>query len=316
MFIRDCILDSYRGVILLVTLSHTCFTWSKYFTFFDVQIFFFLSGVFLSGKNNIENSLVKKTKGLVYPYIFFSVPLYLIAVFIRIFKHSSVSDISFLYPNSFFLGTEWFLIVLFLCTFVYLFLNQFKNAIIKVLTIIIIFFISYYNASLGVFKENYLTMTGLCLPLLYLGSCYKRYVVLINDIKILTPLLSLTSFAVLAYYCSKGLVINIPTTTVPKNPIDYFIATIAGIILLLNIFIVIHKYNENRIVSLFEKLLAYLGFNSLFIFILHWPITISIYYKYILPSYPQDIICVLYALAISLVTGYCGHYFRKIKVIF
>lgn len=69
-------LDTARGIVFFVLLSHSWFRYMNYFTFWDVQVFFILSGIFLTSNNNLENSLFKKIKGLLYPFLLFSIPIY------------------------------------------------------------------------------------------------------------------------------------------------------------------------------------------------------------------------------------------------
>ena len=71
---RNISLDIARGLsIVLIVLSHTPFGYSYLFDFFYVQVFFFLSGVFIKSSHTVENSLYKKVKALIYPYLFFAV---------------------------------------------------------------------------------------------------------------------------------------------------------------------------------------------------------------------------------------------------
>ena len=58
---RNISLDIARGLsIVLIVLSHTPFGYSYLFDFFYVQVFFFLSGVFIKSSHTVENSLYKK----------------------------------------------------------------------------------------------------------------------------------------------------------------------------------------------------------------------------------------------------------------
>lgn len=69
--IRNRSLDIARGIcIFLIVLSHSYCTWESWFTFYYVQVFFFLSGVFFKSSYTLENALYKKSKGLIFPYIF------------------------------------------------------------------------------------------------------------------------------------------------------------------------------------------------------------------------------------------------------
>ena len=121
---RILYLDFSRGLLIfIVVLTHCWFPHTNLLFFWDVQVFFILSGIFLSSSNTIDNTLVKRVKGLVYPFLFFSVPVYAIIYVYKLFC-GNVSSFNFLFPDSYGLGTEWFLIVLAVDVFVFLIINQ------------------------------------------------------------------------------------------------------------------------------------------------------------------------------------------------
>lgn len=56
---RNKTLDIARGLsIFLIVLSHTGVSWDFLFDFFYVQVFFFLSGIFLKSNNTFENTYI------------------------------------------------------------------------------------------------------------------------------------------------------------------------------------------------------------------------------------------------------------------
>ena len=72
MIKRNKALDIARGIcIFLIVLSHSYCSWESWFTFYYVQVFFFLSGIFLTKSHTLEKSLYKKIKSLIFPYLFF-----------------------------------------------------------------------------------------------------------------------------------------------------------------------------------------------------------------------------------------------------
>ena len=150
-----------------------------------------MSGIFLTSKNNLQNSLYKKTKGLVYPYILFSVPFFLFVCAVNIIKGEEIRNVFFFNPNSYMLGTEWFLIVLYLSLFIYLFLNEVSINWIKLLSVIVLFNICYFSCMFTYSGDGkihhqieYLTMAGITLPFLYVGNVYFKFAGFLKSYKI------------------------------------------------------------------------------------------------------------------------------------
>lgn len=333
---RNIILDCVRGgVIFLVVLSHTTYSLTYTFSYFDVQMFFIMSGIFLTSKNNLQNTFFKKTKGLVFPFLFFSVPFFFLNCVFKIYIGEDLKSISFFNPNSYMLGTEWFLIVLYLCLFMYLFLNEIDHPWIKYLFVALLFTFCYVSCLYGFSGDGdihhqleYLTMAGLTLPFLYVGNLYFTIEVYLKRYKVL---LFLFSFILILFIGMSRPVVCIPWLIVCSNPVFFLIAPIAGFILFVTLCMMLNDMNVknpqiNRIRDYMLSILCFWGYNSLFILVIHWLMIkfllgrlLSIVLFIYGGSYCQifeDIICICIAVIFCSLSAYLGKYIRKIPFFF
>ena len=313
---RDRLLDMARGGgIFLVVLSHTNFSKTGWFSFWDVQLFFFLSGVFLTSKNTLENSLYKKTNSLIFPFLFFSIPLFILIVIYQLFTDGDVSKISFFNPDSYLLGTEWFLLALFICEFEYLLLNEVSSIILRYLIVILLFIIGYV-ACVKEFTTDtsFITMANIALPFLYLGGYYNNSKMFIRRNK---WWLTIASLGVLLVMVFMGVSVGIPALMVPRNPLLYLISSVAGFVFMISCCNILETTaSKSRVLGFICKILSFWGYYSLFIFILHWILIKTLYYHIILPRWPEDIVSLIFSVTLCFLFGYVGVHLKKIKFIF
>lgn len=144
---RNISLDIARGLsIVLIVLSHTPFGYSYLFDFFYVQVFFFLSGVFIKSSHTVENSLYKKVKALIYPYLFFAV---ISSIAVLMLGRNTIDGIHLYDPDSFDNGPLWFLIALFTLNIMFLLLNELPQYV-RFCMLWVIFGVCYYLGLNGI----------------------------------------------------------------------------------------------------------------------------------------------------------------------
>lgn len=294
-----------------------------------------MSGIFLTSKNNLQNSLYKKTKGLVYPYILFSVPFFFIICALNIIRGNGLREVSFFNPNSFLLGTEWFLIVLFLSLFIFLFLNEVGNKWIKVIAVFLLFFFCYFSCLLGYsgdggihYQIDYLTMAGISLPFLYVGNYYFKITNYLKRHKLVFFLSSL--FLIILFGMGKPKVC-IPWLIVCPNPFVFLITPIAGFLL----FVTMCSYIKdlmtrsqflNNTLGVFFYALCFWGYYSLFILIMHWLMIKYLFgrclHLLLVPigeiesQLYEDFACIILSVVFCCFSAYVGKLLKKIPFFF
>ena len=263
----------------------------------------------------MENSLYKKTKSLIFPFLFFSTPFFLLIASFSLFSDGDVSKICFFNPNSYLLGTEWFLLVLFICEFEYLLLNEVPSVVLRFLIVISLFIISYvvcveeYATS-----TSYITMAGTVLPFLYVGSYYNNWKFFMRHNMWWLAITSLTVLVIMNYMDVR---IGIPALMVPRNPLLFLISSFAGFVFMISCCNIIDILaSKSRSIAFICKILTFWGYYSLFIFILHWILIKTLYYSVILPKWPGDIVSFVFALTLCFLFGYSGVHLKKINYFF
>lgn len=179
---RNNTVDIAKGIgIFLVCLGHTTENEIvlKWLYSFHMPLFFFFSGVFHSQGKNYKEFLKKKAKGLLIPYFFFAVILFLFFLIIsKTIGFSKGEDLSILENFiGIFIGTDikgisqvswggqlWFLLALFLVSNIYYFIFNLKVKYKIILNIIFIY--------LNIFLSKYLNF--------YLPWCFLTVLMSIN----------------------------------------------------------------------------------------------------------------------------------------
>lgn len=172
MIKRNKALDIARGIcIFLIVLSHSYCSWESWFTFYYVQVFFFLSGIFLTKSHTLEKSLYKKIKSLIFPYLFFGI---ICSILVLATKRTSIENLHIYDPDSFDNGPQWFLIALFTLTTIILTFNQIGKRYISIIGSILIFIICYFLGLKQIDDYTNLTKAGISIPFILAGTYYFK----------------------------------------------------------------------------------------------------------------------------------------------
>ena len=304
---RNYSLDIARGIsIFLIVLSHVGISWSFLFDFFYVQMFFFLSGVFLKPTATFENSLYKKTRSLLYPYVFFGS---ICSALVLITGRTSFSELHIYDPDSFDNGPQWFLIALFTLTFLYILINQIRNKWWRFVTIISVFCFSYYMGRLGVDDFTHFTKAGISLPFIFLGNYYLQSEALLRKYKYYFMILGISLCAI--SICFFHVKIGIRWIELPYNPLVYIFSSLGGILFLLSFSYILEtcKY--------LNHLFSWWGIYSLFILCMHWPLVRILFDKILPEQMKGDVGSFLFSIFICSMVAFVGSVLKKnLKCIF
>lgn len=302
---RNVALDVARGLsIFLIVLSHTSFSYSYLFTFFYVQVFFFLSGIFMKSSDTMENCLYKKVKSLIYPYLFFAT---ISSVAVLMLGRNTIDGIHLYEPDSFDNGPLWFLIALFTLNIVCLFLNELPKCMLFLLGGVI-FGTCYCLGLNGIDDYTDITKAGISLPFLFAGNYYLKIEPFFRKYRYVIFLFSISLCALFIWVMPVH--IGIRWIELPDNILLYLLASFSGIALILSISYIMEP------VSILCRTLSFLGLNSLFILCMHWPIVRMLYDEAHIPN--SDIIAFVVGFIMCFVTAgigvilkkYCSFFFK------
>lgn len=298
---RNKTLDIARGLsIFLIVLSHTGVSWDFLFDFFYVQVFFFLSGIFLKSNNTFENSLYKKTRSLIYPYLFFGA---ICSVFVLLLRRTNISDLHIYDPDSFDNGPLWFLIALYTLTLITTCINQIKYIQIRFCAIVVVFSFCYYLGIHGIDDYTDFTKAGISLPFLIIGNYYLRIENFFKKYKYI--ILFIASLMCLVSVLIFHITIGIRWLKLPLNPFVYIFASCGGVLLVLSLshIIVNYKYISN--------LLSYWGYYSLFILCMHWPLVRIMYDKILPECMKSDFVNLIFTSLTCCLFAYIGFLLKR-----
>lgn len=302
MIKRNKALDIARGIcIFLIVLSHSYCSWKSWFTFYYVQVFFFLSGIFLTKSHTLEKSLYKKIKSLIFPYLFFGI---ICSILVLATKRTSIENLHIYDPDSFDNGPQWFLIALFTLTTIILTFNQIGKRYISIIGSILIFIICYFLGLKQIDDYTNLTKAGISIPFILAGTYYFKIENILKRNKYLLLFISIiTCYIFIKIY---PINIGIRWLILPQNPIEYLLASVGGIGFILSI-----SYSLEKI-KIINNTFSFWGLYSLFILCIHWPI-IRILYDKLLPSsfIKADIISIIICIIICTITSYTGRFLKN-----
>lgn len=304
---RNQSLDIARGIsIFLIVLSHSYCSWEYWFTFYYVQVFFFLSGIFLNSSHTLEKSLYKKIKSLIYPYLFFGG---ICSILVLVTQRTNIENLHIYDPDSFDNGPQWFLIALFTLTIILLAFNQIGKRYISIVGSIFIFIVCYFLGLRQIDDYTNLTKAGISIPFILAGTYYLKIEKILKQYKYLLFFFS----TIICYFFVKIIPVNIGIRwlILPQNPIEYLLSSIAGIGFILSVSYIVEKIKiVNYIFSLW-------GIYSLFILCIHWPIIRILYNKLLPPPIKNDIISIFICIIVCTISSYLGKYLkRNFKAIF
>ncbi|MFV0538459.1 MAG: acyltransferase family protein [Dysgonomonas sp.] len=137
-------IDIAKGIgISLVVYGHTFSPFVEFTHMFQMPLFFMLSGYLYNSKDNIKETIIKKTKSLLFPYIFFLILTNLIfVVFCRILGESyHIYPSMLIAPYGVALSLWTFIAVFIACIIFKIIDRTFDNYIYKVSAVFLCFFI-------------------------------------------------------------------------------------------------------------------------------------------------------------------------------
>jgi len=136
-------MDIARGIgIFFVVYAHTYCPISNLIHLFHMPLFFIISGYFYHQQDSIRETIIKKFKSLIIPYIFFIITLNII--FILLYKF--INKPFWLFPSMLIRPygvalTLWFFISLFIVSVIFKIIDsKIKNNILKIISVLTIFF--------------------------------------------------------------------------------------------------------------------------------------------------------------------------------
>lgn len=277
---RNSYVDIIKGIgIFLVILAHHKTILNEYIYSFHMPLFFLLSGIFHKNYSSYKEFFIKKVKILIIPYLTFMSSLFLFWFFIsRRFGESSRIEVS---VQEHFLGiltgagisgisridygaALWFLPCLFLVSNLYYFLSKFSKRNLIMINIVLAFIGVYLlNLNLKLLLVWHILTVFFSIQFYTTGALFKEKILNIkkeNWIKIgFVFLLSLT-------FSSLNGKIDMNNNQY-NNYLLFYISSFLGIYFIL---LVVKKIN------LKNKILEFLGKNSLIILGYHLRVTIVV----------------------------------------
>ena len=286
--------------IFLIVLGHTLTFGNlrKFVYAFHVPLFFFLSGICFSKKDNIT-FLKKKIKSLYFPYIIMSIISILIYSFMGKYMDKGTSFniwnniFGMIYANPNLENMQWNQPLWFLpCLFMQLFIinileniinnNKYKQ-IIRVLFVIVLTILGYILSAMKIYLPLQLEAAMCMMIFTYLGILIKENKERLKASKLCKILTSKRYLYVVFLIVTIGLcsllVYNNETISVMQDKyghyVMYFVVSILRIINIMIISKIINKIWKK------QNIISYIGQNTLIILLLHkFPI---LFFQYICP---------------------------------
>lgn len=263
---RNILYDISKGLgILLVIWGHTTTPFFYEIYAFHMPFFFMVSGVFYKSSSTFKEQLKKNTKRLIYPYLLFSIVIYLFyLVFSLVFKLDfDYGSIVKIIPYKDLINTPlWFLISLFIVSTLYFYFSMIKNKWL----LGIICFSFFVLCSYGLIPEAFhLHSSFNYLVFFFIGNCFVQSYdenILKRKNRPFRVLIWIVSFIlfVFLFYCKNSIDIKIIKILIS------FLTAVAGSFMLLNLSSLLTHAHQ------LTKGLAYIGKNSLPIFAMQLPL--------------------------------------------
>ena len=255
-------LDISRGIALLfVIMGHIYSSDNIFITWiysFHVPLFFIISGVLINYKSDegdIVNTLIKRIKMIIVPYIFFGIVNTMFEMILSpstgTLKWTMIQTISL-----FGIGATWFLPALFISETLFRIIQKYiKNKYLLFMVISIIFFIPF------VIDSNHIIITAIfrsftATGYIYIGYCMSNYIINYN-LSWKVTLLFLSISIILANINGNVDLYSL----VYNNPILYTITGILGSIVIIE---TIKKMDKCKF-----KFFKFIGLNSIVIMATH-----------------------------------------------
>lgn len=266
---RDKSIDIAKGIgIILVVYAHLVCPIKQEIYLFHMPLFFLLSGYFFS----VKDSLKKKTKALLFPFVLFYLLSFIYGYFID--GYDSLME----YINSFSSllhvdGPLWFLLALYWIFIISAVIELHIHS--NILKLLIALFISVIGYVLAIQKINFFWFSQACIGYIffYIGYQMRRYRFFCNKHTCVNIIVALIC------YCL-GIILKVHTDISPldidRTYILFFLPALGGSLLT----IYFSKYLQTK---RHTNWLAYLGKNSLLIMCIHMPL-ISLSHQIVLPG--------------------------------
>lgn len=259
--------------IIAVIATHSIYCddiFTIFFSPFFLSLFFFLSGYVYNKKYTFKDVLIKKIKTILIPWFVFGI-FNLIAKQIITFNEqtSFITDLKYMFLQIRGIGDiQWFLICLFVSFIPFYFiinkLNKNKSIIISlVLAILNILYVKYIKLNIMGFATNSLpwhlqtifVATFFMVIGFYYKNEYEKKIKISNKTLIILNVIYI--FGVVSIYISSKAIIGINAYNVPI--FIWFVVVLMSILIQIEIS---KKIKNNKIIS-------YIGSNTIIIFCLH-----------------------------------------------
>ncbi|GHU69628.1 acyltransferase/acetyltransferase [Bacteroidia bacterium] len=263
---RNILYDIAKGLgILLVIWGHTdkCSAFDLIYAF-HMPFFFIVSGVFFRQQDRFGELCNANLKRLIYPYLLFSVLIYLFYLtWGFVFKNPCDYKIIFkIIPWKGVISSPlWFLITLFIVSTLFYFFSKIKNPYVLITLTLSLFFIARYWPVLNYFylNEALQYFVYYALGYLFLSKYENKYLSRFSKIQ-------KTGLFIISLVGFYGLFLI-------RNAIDFKIITIlfSFLIAVFGSWMLIHLAACLEKIKYLNRILAYIGRNSLTIFAIQLP---------------------------------------------
>lgn len=275
---REETIDIAKGIgIFLVVLGHFAVFASPlyhYIYLFHMPLFFFLSGMFFKVDNNIKTTLIRKSKRLLFPYIFYWIFCHIITFLCNIVLLKD-KTIDF---NPFNGGVLWFLISLWTIHLICIVVERYRKHKILIYSLISIGgLVTGYNE---IRLPLYLSQSMLMLPFFLAGNySYRKKirnkVTIYQYIQQQTFISPIFISAIIIYFFIPCDLLDLYGPIIPHNIIQYILTPLSGIIITLIM--------SNRGMQFFKLIhINKIGYYSLHILGIHSPF-INIFWIFTIP---------------------------------
>lgn len=251
-------IDVAKGIgILLVIAGHTMFPFHAAINIFHMPLFFVIAGITFTTPNVFSIFLIKKIDRIGIPYIFFTIVSSVAAVFL---KKISAGDFN---------GPLWFLPTIFIALCIYAILRKSLTINQIHITIILFSIISYICAKYPQtdILPFHLSRAFAATVFIHIGHLLRggEFIITTSSKKIVLSIVTFIVYGISMYILHSNYDISgifMQGTIYANNYFLFYTASISAIILTLFISSII---NDN-------KILQWLGQNSLIIMCTHFPL--------------------------------------------
>jgi fucose 4-O-acetylase-like acetyltransferase len=260
-------LDIAKGIgIVFVVWAHASCPISKEINTFHMPLFFFLSGLLFKENLSIKELFLKKTQSLIIPYFLFLIICE--GAFVLLSYLTNKMDRVYISPGLLIhpwgvLGPLWFLLSLFEVTMaIAIIVRLVKKPAIQFLIVLFLSYLSYMLSDSDYKLPLYLDSSLSMLVFFYLGFMLAKSKFL-ND-KLWQWWIGLVMTVIFLIGIKSGVILIVVRNVIRGNYILYLLTAISGTLVTLYA----SRFIDRNSVF-WGNLFAYLGRNSLYIFVFH-----------------------------------------------